>query len=1316
MKNFNLLKLLISILVMLGTVQLMGQGRISGIVTDEGGEPLLGANVIVVGATEGTITDIDGAFSFNTSQAFPLTLLVSFTGYNSQEIAIDAPNSNVNVTLSEGVLLGDDVVISASRKREKVQEAPASISVIGARKLESSPNPTDPTRNLINTPGVQIQQQSANRINISMRGGAGLFGTSVFPILDYRSLVGPGVGTFQSDQAGLSTLDLQRIEVVRGPGSALYGPGVTQGVVHFISKNPIDFPGTSIELVGGELSTYGGALRHAGVNSAKTFGYKINAMHRRGNEFILDPNDPDDALQIAKFVPSIGGVRGIFQPGVANGVVSSAATPELLIPLSELDDDGDGNPMANDWFNTSINATLEFRPQDDLSVTLAGGFNTASSVFYNEQGEGLSQNQEFWSQARIQKGGFFGQVFYVNNDGGTKDNPTFLYQTGNRTPVGRTQLEAQGQYNFDTPNFGNSNWTAGIDYRFSGQDTENLVYGRQEEDDDFSVIGGYLQGKFEVSKKVDLVVAGRYDRFNFIDDGAFAPRAAIVYKAAPNHTFRGSFNRANTTVSNLQLNIDFPLATVIPGSFDIWLYGNKNEQTFNNTAITWFNPVVPTGSPGLPFGVILGQEAAPGVTLNQALIAGITQNLSMNPQTAPLVPLIGGILGNMDLAALGFGGQLSPGFNVFDGTPLSNINAPISQISTQDTWEVGYKGLIGNKLGVTFDVFRLREDKNSQFTAISPAYLLTGIDGIAGGLGTAVQNAVQGQIEASLLGLGLDAATAAATAAGLGSAINGAYTAGGAQALNTPSAAFGGLSLTQLLNALPFHATSPTDQVPQDGVTHLAAGYRTFDPRTYWGADLGLEYYINDNFSIFGNYSWLSDVTFMQRVVDSDGEPFGQEIRTDLNVPKDKFRLGWTYTPEFGFRANMAFQHDDSYFSNSGQFSGNTDERNLVDAGVGYKFNNGVSIDLTATNVFDNEYRYLPNFPKIGRRILGKIRYDFGGAGPSDLDGDGIRDSKDACPTEAGTKAMMGCPDTDGDGIIDKDDKCPLDAGDALHMGCPDSDGDGVIDSEDQCPNVAGTLNGCPDSDGDGVADKDDNCPTAAGTLGGCPDSDGDGVADKDDNCPTVAGTVGGCPDGDGDGVADKDDKCPTVAARTADGCPADSDGDGVVGAADLCPNEGGIVDANGCPKDTDGDGIVDNDDKCPTVGGNVGPDGCLKPVPAAATEVFTRALTGVQFQTGRATLTRSSYGIMDEVVAIMAEYPNLILTVEGHTDSSGDDDKNMQLSLSRAQSVMKYLTEKGVDATRMKAVGMGELAPIADNTTAAGRAQNRRVAFRASF
>ena len=122
-----------------------------------------------------------------------------------------------------------------------------------------------------------------------MRAGSGVFGTSVFPLLDYRFLQSPASGSLFAFQSGLSNLDIDRVEIVRGAASALYGPGVESGVVHFFSKKAIDKPGTSIELIGGNLSTVSAALRHAYANEKKTFGFKVNAQYKKGDEFSLDP-------------------------------------------------------------------------------------------------------------------------------------------------------------------------------------------------------------------------------------------------------------------------------------------------------------------------------------------------------------------------------------------------------------------------------------------------------------------------------------------------------------------------------------------------------------------------------------------------------------------------------------------------------------------------------------------------------------------------------------------------------------------------------------------------------------------------------------------------------------------------------------------------------------------------------------------------------------------------------------------------------------------------------------------------------------------
>jgi len=178
-----------------------------------------------------------------------------------------------------------------------------------------------------------------------------------------------------------------------------------------------------------------------------------------------------------------------------------------------------------------------------------------------------------------------------------------------------------------------------------------------------------------------------------------------------------------------------------------------------------------------------------------------------------------------------------------------------------------------------------------------------------------------------------------------------------------------------VVGALPFHATTTTDQVPVNGVNHISAGYRTFTERKNLGIDFGAEYYFNDNLSAFFNYSWIKDTEFQQKVVGFEDQP---SFTTFANLPQNKYRLGVNYTPESGIRGSVSFQHDDSYFADAGQFSGDTDPRNLVDASIGYDLGNGLAIDLSATNLFNNEYRFYPNMPKIGRRALAKVIYTFG--------------------------------------------------------------------------------------------------------------------------------------------------------------------------------------------------------------------------------------------------------------------------------------------------------------------------------------------------
>ena len=429
----------------------------------------------------------------------------------------------------------------------------------------------------------------------------------------------------------------------------------------------------------------------------------------------------------------------------------------------------------------------------------------------------------------------------------------------------------------------------------------------------------------------------------------------------------------------------------------------------------------------------------------------------------------------------------------------------------------------------------------------------------------------------------------------------------------------------------------------------------------YGHGALSLNYYLNSSFNIgllgeYGAYGYKGLFT-------------GKKSDLSLLLTY-KFNNGYLIKEDAVIQPYLAAGAGIAKYSGDRINESDMDELLPVGGGIKVKITPAVAI----------QYQALYNFTDADKRDNVEINRDddflshtigliFTFGAPKDEDKDLIPDKLDKCPgTPAGVKVTLdGCPvDGDKDGVPDYLDKCPSEAGIAQFAGCPDTDGDGVQDSEDNCPRVKGlaSLKGCPDSDGDGVPDSADKCPMVSGlaSLNGCPDKDGDGITDSEDRCPDAKGSVEmkGCPDGDNDGVPDIDDKCPTVFGLAAN---------------------------KGCPE-----------------------------VKQETLKVFTQALTGILFESGKDVIKSSSFGILDNIVNIMKENPAYNLTINGHTDNVGDDAKNLDLSKKRANAVKKYLTDKGVQPERMTAEGFGETIPVADNNTAAGRAKNRRVEFKVVF
>jgi outer membrane protein OmpA-like peptidoglycan-associated protein len=309
-----------------------------------------------------------------------------------------------------------------------------------------------------------------------------------------------------------------------------------------------------------------------------------------------------------------------------------------------------------------------------------------------------------------------------------------------------------------------------------------------------------------------------------------------------------------------------------------------------------------------------------------------------------------------------------------------------------------------------------------------------------------------------------------------------------------------------------------------------------------------------------------------------------------------------------------------------------------------------------------------------------------------DVDRDGVDDAIDRCPGEAedrdGFEDYDGCPeaDNDGDGIEDANDRCPDEAEDRDQFqdndGCPDNDNDndGIPDGFDTCPREPEDRDGdrdndgCPDNDRDrdGVPDERDACPTDPEEFDGFRDDDG---------CPD--------PDNDNDGIPDADDQC-----------------------SDQPETRNGIDDTDGCPDGADA--------PPPTPPAAPAPQ-TVAPTPPPANGALAelagdriRISQDINFGTGSDRIVGvASFRVLDAVVAILSGHTEASrVEIQGHTDNVGDANANRALSRRRAEMVRTYLVGHGIAESRLTAVGIGPDRPLESNSTADGRARNRRVEF----
>jgi outer membrane receptor protein involved in Fe transport len=258
----------------------MGQTHLSGQVLNAVNRTVLpGISIAIKGKVAGTITNESGKFSLTTSVPTPFTIAVTGVGFQTQERIITADQVNLNIELQEQTILGQEVVVAASRVEESVMKSPVSVEKLDLRAIQATPSATFYDA-LSNLKGVDMSTQSLTFRSVNVRGFGANGNLRVVQLVDGMDNQAPGLNFSIGNIAGVSELDLESVELLPGAASALYGPNAINGLLLMNSKSPFLYQGLSAQVKAGAMnaanrSTAVTPYYDLAIRYAKSFNNKL---------------------------------------------------------------------------------------------------------------------------------------------------------------------------------------------------------------------------------------------------------------------------------------------------------------------------------------------------------------------------------------------------------------------------------------------------------------------------------------------------------------------------------------------------------------------------------------------------------------------------------------------------------------------------------------------------------------------------------------------------------------------------------------------------------------------------------------------------------------------------------------------------------------------------------------------------------------------------------------------------------------------------------------------------------------------------------
>jgi len=978
---------------------------ITGKIVDDNTQGLPGANVVVKGTTNGTVTDDAGNYTLQVKSE-DQTLVISYVGYAPKEVAISSAKAGVlNISLSSTINDIEQIVVSASKKKEKILDAPASVSVLGQEKLERNVV-TTPVDQLKNTPGVDVMRTGLVSSNVSVRGFNNIFSGSVLNVIDNRIGAVPSLRVNAYQLVPTSNLDFQRIEVVRGPASALYGPNASSGVVHIITKSPLDQKKkfeTTVAVTSGftvldkSYQTFNNGkavsgniinpeIRHSGKLFDGKFGYKISANYFQGKDYPnYDPREPYDGDSLV-FGSARNGV--VFTPdtlGYSYVLNPNTNKTDTLVNL-------DVRRFKKDFtirkFGTD--ARIDIAPIKDIVLTINGGVAGSHNIELTGLGAGSAGGTSgmwiYWYlQARFKWKDLYIQYFINSSDAGNTylipqlsessrrsydaTSPPTAYQV--QKLIDKSKLHG-AQIQHSVQPIEKLSLVYGADLLFTQPDTKGTINGRFEDKDNLLQTGTYVQGDYDPLKWLKFVAAFRIDYNSIIKGVSFSPRAGIVFKPAQGHNIRITYNRAFDSPTTLNQFLDLSNG-YIPNGINVRGIGNPYGWQYkydDNTGVVQFK-TAPYGQPDSTHWITYGDKTE-NAKLFEQMFTLIKTGLKASPGADPNqiesifntvfsgIRGAGGTVANADFVSIDYanfattkdyGGSLQ---NVANFKNLDKIGN-----STTQTLELGYKGLIAGKLSLQVDGYWTRiSNYVSALTTASGAVTFdwkSYLGDFAPG-GKLYDNLyANGGLLNSLLLPQLN----------------------GNPSLQNPSIVAPDNSsvwdeLVVLMNQLPVGTITPDD--PKYVGSDFIVTYKNLGRLDVFGIDFGAQYNVYDDarhsVSFGGSFSWVDK----DQIVLSSGET------VSLNAPKYKASLTFDHElKKTGFAYGLSFRYQNGYYANSAVYFGDVKPMYLLDARVSYRpsFYKDLLLSVNVNNVTNYQWRSFPGTPLMGTQFYARAQVTF---------------------------------------------------------------------------------------------------------------------------------------------------------------------------------------------------------------------------------------------------------------------------------------------------------------------------------------------------